>query len=308
MNYLEMGVPVSMGIGASLDFVAGKFKRAPFWMQVSGLEWLYRILQEPKRMVKRYGINFFFLLVALYRQKRSLNQLKVSSKEVVSQEKEVRTPELDFPCLALPQRVSAVELEQNIVPELKVSPSQPNGMYSCSDVQFIDSTGLGFLTRMHKKCAEVGGALVIYRPSEVLQKLLESVNLNRVLYIAKTLEDVRVLCSSQASSEASSFVSDQTVIFTVESNLRAAGVTDVFEKIEKAWADQPEAKELKLDLSQVRFMDSTGLSLLIRSYKLARGRAGSCFALLHADENVKNIIHISNLDSIFSIENKGSAV
>ena len=50
-------VPVSLAIGASIDFEAGNIKRAPIWMQKSGFEWLYRLLKEPKRMYKRYLIE-----------------------------------------------------------------------------------------------------------------------------------------------------------------------------------------------------------------------------------------------------------
>ncbi len=50
-----MKVPFCMGVGGSFDIVAGKTKRAPLWMQNVGLEWLYRIYQEPRRMWKRYA-------------------------------------------------------------------------------------------------------------------------------------------------------------------------------------------------------------------------------------------------------------
>jgi N-acetylglucosaminyldiphosphoundecaprenol N-acetyl-beta-D-mannosaminyltransferase len=50
-----MQVPFCMGVGGSFDIVAGKTMRAPLWMQNAGLEWLYRILQEPERMWKRYA-------------------------------------------------------------------------------------------------------------------------------------------------------------------------------------------------------------------------------------------------------------
>ena len=46
-----------MGVGGSFDVVAGKLKRAPVWMQNAGLEWLYRLAQEPRRMWKRYLIG-----------------------------------------------------------------------------------------------------------------------------------------------------------------------------------------------------------------------------------------------------------
>jgi len=54
-----------MGVGGSFDVVSGKVKRAPVWMQNSGLEWFYRFIQEPKRMWKRYliGNSKFIYLV-----------------------------------------------------------------------------------------------------------------------------------------------------------------------------------------------------------------------------------------------------
>ena len=54
-----------MGVGGSFDVVSGLVKRAPQWMQKFGLEWLYRLIQEPKRMWKPYliGNTKFILLV-----------------------------------------------------------------------------------------------------------------------------------------------------------------------------------------------------------------------------------------------------
>ncbi len=50
----QLGVDFVMGVGGTFDVVAGKVTRAPLWMQNAGLEWLYRVLQEPGRMWKRY--------------------------------------------------------------------------------------------------------------------------------------------------------------------------------------------------------------------------------------------------------------
>lgn len=62
----QMGIPFTMGVGGSFDIVAGKTLRAPLWMQKSGLEWLYRVYQEPGRMWKRYlttNTLFIFLVI-----------------------------------------------------------------------------------------------------------------------------------------------------------------------------------------------------------------------------------------------------
>jgi N-acetylglucosaminyldiphosphoundecaprenol N-acetyl-beta-D-mannosaminyltransferase len=48
---------VSLGVGASLDFLVGKYKRAPRWMGRVGLEWAYRLFQEPRRLWRRYLVE-----------------------------------------------------------------------------------------------------------------------------------------------------------------------------------------------------------------------------------------------------------
>lgn len=61
----ELQVPFVMGVGGTFDVVAGVTTRAPLWMQRAGLEWLYRLGQEPRRMWRRYLVEdmaFIWLL------------------------------------------------------------------------------------------------------------------------------------------------------------------------------------------------------------------------------------------------------
>ena len=63
----DLGVPFSMGVGGSIDVVAGLTKRAPGFMQRHGLEWFYRFVQEPRRLGPRYlrtNARFAGLLVS----------------------------------------------------------------------------------------------------------------------------------------------------------------------------------------------------------------------------------------------------
>lgn len=53
------GVPVSIGVGATIDFIAGAVKRAPEWMRHCGLEWVFRLAQEPRRLLKRYATDLY---------------------------------------------------------------------------------------------------------------------------------------------------------------------------------------------------------------------------------------------------------
>ncbi len=52
----ELQVPVAIGVGGTLDVLAGRVPRAPEWMQRAGLEWLYRLLREPKRLPRMWAL------------------------------------------------------------------------------------------------------------------------------------------------------------------------------------------------------------------------------------------------------------
>jgi len=53
----QLGPIVSLGIGASLDFVAGRVRRAPAWVSRAGFEWLFRMAQDPRRLARRYLLD-----------------------------------------------------------------------------------------------------------------------------------------------------------------------------------------------------------------------------------------------------------
>ena len=57
MHRNRLRVPVCIGVGGSFEFLSGRIRRAPVWMQCNGLEWLYRMIQEPSRLAKRYINN-----------------------------------------------------------------------------------------------------------------------------------------------------------------------------------------------------------------------------------------------------------
>lgn len=56
-NLERLGVPMSIGVGGSFEMASGMLKRAPVWMQRSGLEWAYRFAQQPRRLFDRYIVR-----------------------------------------------------------------------------------------------------------------------------------------------------------------------------------------------------------------------------------------------------------
>ena len=69
----EYGVPLCISIGATIDFEAGNVKRAPKWMSDIGLEWLFRITQDPKRLLKRYWTDAVKIVPIIMKYKTRSN-------------------------------------------------------------------------------------------------------------------------------------------------------------------------------------------------------------------------------------------
>lgn len=65
-NKYVLGVPVSMGVGGSFEMASGTVARAPKWLQQLGMEWAFRLSQDPKRLWKRYVGNDLPFLVGLF--------------------------------------------------------------------------------------------------------------------------------------------------------------------------------------------------------------------------------------------------
>lgn len=85
-TYKEViNMPFIMGVGGSFDVVSGLVKRAPVWMQKAGLEWLYRVWQEPGRMWKRYLFTNIGFIILVFKEKiRELGQKKNNPTKAVA--------------------------------------------------------------------------------------------------------------------------------------------------------------------------------------------------------------------------------
>jgi N-acetylglucosaminyldiphosphoundecaprenol N-acetyl-beta-D-mannosaminyltransferase len=78
-HHEQLGAQVSIGIGAAFDFISGRVKRAPVWMQHAGLEWLWRLLQEPRRLWRRYLVEDLVFFKILWRELRDQRSTRTQS-------------------------------------------------------------------------------------------------------------------------------------------------------------------------------------------------------------------------------------
>lgn len=74
----QLGAPVLIGVGGTLDLVVGEKRRAPAWLGRLGLEWVFRAVQEPRRLVRRYAHDIVTFLPRLARQAWSFRSAKAA--------------------------------------------------------------------------------------------------------------------------------------------------------------------------------------------------------------------------------------
>jgi beta-1,4-glucosyltransferase len=87
----EVEAPLLMAVGAFLDFSAGVVPRAPHWVRTLRLEWLFRLMQEPSRLWRRYTVGGLILALALLRSRRIRSPQPAGLEQELSPDKSSRT-------------------------------------------------------------------------------------------------------------------------------------------------------------------------------------------------------------------------
>ncbi|HEX3989449.1 MAG TPA: WecB/TagA/CpsF family glycosyltransferase [Verrucomicrobiae bacterium] len=163
MHYMECGVPVMMGVGGTIDFLAGRFQRAPGWMQRSGLEWMYRLGQEPQRLWRRYATDFW-----------------VFGTKIMAQWARLRG--------GIP-----------VVREHLLECAGGNFVVDLTDVKHINSAGIGFLLLWRKRLSAAGRQLILACPSDSVRRSLDWMGLGEDFVIANDFDSAVRFADSQTS-------------------------------------------------------------------------------------------------------------
>lgn len=299
MNYRSLGVPCSVGIGASLDFVAGKFKRAPVWMRVCGAEWIFRLLQEPRRLFNRYLFDLLFFVKALRDQKRALHNRPDTGPVATTVEKPAADGVMRYTWAG---RIDAAAVDTGKALVAVPTEGRNRVLLDASQVTFMDSTGLGLLLKSCRRTTEAGGALVLVQPSQAVGDLLSAMKLDRYVPVAQDERSALALLETAMASHSDFVSGSGRLVVTFEGDITAATLAGRRETLETAWASRKNASQLQIDLQNVSFIDSSGLGLLVRARKLAQGVPGMNFSLVRPQPNVCNVIALANLQNVLPVE------
>jgi N-acetylglucosaminyldiphosphoundecaprenol N-acetyl-beta-D-mannosaminyltransferase len=179
-------VPVMMGVGGSLDFIAGKTKRAPQWMQRIGLEWLHRLLHDPRRLFRRYLVDVVVFSSLFFRQWWAMRQGNRPQIDFF--------PKADLVYLSGAAFIYArgrltIANYQTFRKALQAALSTtPDIIINMREIDFIDSSTIGTLVDATKQAREAGGDIKLAHLNSVILHTLSLLKLDNYFSIRPDIE------------------------------------------------------------------------------------------------------------------------
>jgi N-acetylglucosaminyldiphosphoundecaprenol N-acetyl-beta-D-mannosaminyltransferase len=270
MHYRTLGVPVVAGVGATIDFLAGQSRRAPMWMRKSGLEWLHRLAQEPRRLAGRYARGLTVFSRAIFQQwwRMRFRQSKAASKR------------------GLPQPAPA---------------GSHYGLLNLAGVDFMDTTGVGILLRLQKQARAAGRKLILVAPSRAVRSALALMRLDGFFLMAADMAAARRLMQNFEGEQPvrlrpNYFPSRPSVFWQGE--ITAANAEEVWRSTcSQMVARGKKGSRFLIDVSALKFIDSAGAWLMLRAREIGR-RDGLEIVFTGIQPAVRNVLRFARVESV----------
>ena len=181
----ELGIPVMIGVGGTFDLIAGVTKRAPQWMQQSGLEWSYRLLQQPGRLWKRYitdlvGFSYFFLWQWWIMRKQGVASPVLPSSELLTVRETV--------IMNVKGRLERSNQSAFVEKAYRALAEQPYLIINLAQTEFLDSSAIGTLVALCKQAREKGGNLWLTNLPASIGQVFALLRLDHFFEICPTVE------------------------------------------------------------------------------------------------------------------------
>ncbi len=294
MHHRALGVPVVIGVGATIDFMAGRVKRAPAWMRRSGSEWLYRLAQEPRRLYRRYANDLLRFLPAFAAQWFRLS---------ASRQPPARPFELSFArpgwChLDAGDQLTRHSLDHDAAFWRAGLARTRHCLLDLSRVRSIDATGVAHLLHWRKELRRRGLRLMLLAPGPAVRRTLAAMQLLEHFTLARDLADASAQCGAPGPTPpVQRDGTTRSLAWCGE--IVASNVEDVWKSTidHVAGFAANRATLVIVDLARLRFIDSSGAALMLRLKQWAHTlHAEVLFA--HPQPNVRNVLRLTRLEQL----------
>jgi N-acetylglucosaminyldiphosphoundecaprenol N-acetyl-beta-D-mannosaminyltransferase len=288
----------------------GSVVRAPLWMQKTGLDWIFRITQEPKRLWKRYFVGFFKFglmilpAIAYYKLKRrAFKSMPLGAPRFDIRDHHTGLPDTaSIRVIRLPKVLDAgaVESGRESLENEVLAAFDP--ILDFKNVKFIDSSGLGFIVGLWRRATANKKKLNLIEIQPSTRRFFE---LSRTLDVFKDrvfddLEEAVAHIAKEAELPPFYYIEvprRSDVILGLCGTLDAAQINNLdIDAVLSAIGDT----DCLLDLKNLNFVDSSGIVLFLKIQKHVQKTARDC-VLFGLQDNVRQMFRITKLDRLFRI-------
>ena len=297
-NMGRLKVPVSIGIGGSLDFLAGAQTRAPVFVQRMALEWLWRMFSDPPRLFRRYvrNIGFFFstvlkLLAARYRADRPESPIAANTSAAAELGRLVHVE----PFI----RIGNDRQAETFRAHLAALPVSRPVVMDLAGVPWLSSLELGVLLRLTLFFRDRKQSLILTGLGTRVRRLLALYHLTAYLEIAEAgglVIAVTKACDVSIREGKIGNDGHGRLIARLPLELTAANL----DEFKQQWEESPDlwtAREWILDLSSTHFVDSAALGFFVGLKKRAAD-AGIPIRFSGTQTRVRQTFRIAKVESI----------
>lgn len=294
MHHRSLGVPVAIGVGATLDFLAGRIPRAPDWMRRTGTEWLYRLALEPKRLYRRYADDLRTFFPTLARQALWLRARGAkwggppTSAHSASGWQTIRAG-ADLTIASLQAHAPFWRDAQK-----QVAPC----LLDLTDTRHLDATGVAFLVRWRKALLDHGQHLVLLAPHRSVQRVLKGMKLADHFLVAPDPAEAERMAATRFAPSTERCEGEMRLMGWC-GEVTAANAETVWEMtVEHLRTFAARRVTLVgIDLTQLRFIDSSGAALMLR-LKQQSATLGLQILFCHPQPNIRNVLRLTQLDQL----------
>jgi N-acetylglucosaminyldiphosphoundecaprenol N-acetyl-beta-D-mannosaminyltransferase len=302
MHVRQWKVPLAIGVGGTLDFLAGAQRRAPRVFQKLGLEWVWRVGTNPKRLFRRYAKNlvFFFSAIGkLLALKHGFPRLEKTAPPTFQGLEKLATAAHFERWLGLLDATAA----RAWLEKIETAAGRNALVLDMSATQWLSSLELGFLLALNQARRASGTRLLLIKITPRVRRLLTVCRLERYLELVDSTAELEKLLQEWRAAQQETLVwgdAPHRLVFRLPDELTAANLPTVRAEWEAFWSAAGSAEaleELVVDISATKFLDSSALGFLVALKKTIeqRGLRWRCFAAQPAVQQIMKIAYLERL-------------
>jgi N-acetylglucosaminyldiphosphoundecaprenol N-acetyl-beta-D-mannosaminyltransferase len=297
----ELRVPVCIGIGGTLDMIVGVTKRAPLWMQRVGLEWLYRLAQEPRRLLKRYTHDFgyfgYFFARQWWAMRRGTAVSMVPAPAPDAAPPEPPAAPLTTPVLRPRGRLDVTNVERFVEQARGHLDGGSSVIVDMAGLEFLDSTGMGALVALANKARAAGHTLYLVAVPRGVADLLALVRLDRFFEILPDVAAAELRRTTPDAPPEPEPAGDGWAVVRAPRIFDTETAPALLARCAQRAVDLP---RLVVDLSDTVFLASAGMAALIRLDRTTRDSGGE-LRVAGCSPDVLRTLKLVKLDAILKV-------